>query len=93
MCLNKIAAATRQLEAAIRMFFAKEDELAVHTVAWAASRVLRDIYVKKGKMFASDLVREGIFYIAKRHAEGKTPEVDIPLLKSMPGIEEIAQLI
>jgi hypothetical protein len=36
--INKIAAASRQLDAAIRMFFAKEDELAIHTVASAASR-------------------------------------------------------
>jgi hypothetical protein len=31
--INKMAAASRQLNAAIRMFFVKEDELAIHTVA------------------------------------------------------------
>jgi hypothetical protein len=41
--LNKLAAAQRQLCAAIRLFFAGEDELAVHTVASAAYRVLSDL--------------------------------------------------
>lgn len=40
---NKVDAARRQLEAAIRMFFAKEDALAVHTIASAAYRILRDL--------------------------------------------------
>jgi hypothetical protein len=35
--INKIAAASRQLDAAVRMFFTKEDELAIHTVASAGS--------------------------------------------------------
>jgi hypothetical protein len=93
--INKIAAAKRQLEAAIRMFFAKEDELAVHTVASAAFRVLRDIHFRRrGKTLLSGLQGAGLFYVAKRHSEGKTPEEEIPFLKSsglLPLIESIAR--
>jgi hypothetical protein len=40
---NKVDATRRQLDAAIRMFFAKEDALAIHTLASAAYRILRDL--------------------------------------------------
>lgn len=40
LALTKVADAQRQLDAAIRMFFAEEDELAIHTAAAAAYRVL-----------------------------------------------------
>ncbi|WP_441229556.1 hypothetical protein AB7828_04970 [Tardiphaga sp. 215_C5_N2_1] len=41
--ISKLEASGRQLDAAIRMFFANEDILAVHTVSRAAFRVLYDI--------------------------------------------------
>jgi hypothetical protein len=41
--ITKLEAGGRQLDAAIRMFFANEDLLAVHTVSRAAFRVLYDI--------------------------------------------------
>ena len=41
----KIAAAERQLGAAIRLFFANEDALAIHTVAAAATKVLQDLII------------------------------------------------
>jgi hypothetical protein len=47
--LTKLAAAQRQLNAAIRMLLRNEDELAVHTVAAAAFRILRDIKKKHGR--------------------------------------------
>jgi hypothetical protein len=40
---DKVDAARRQLESAIRMFFGNEDPLAVYTVACAAERILRDV--------------------------------------------------
>jgi hypothetical protein len=43
LILTKLAAAERLLNAAIRMTLANEDILAVHTVAHAAYRILRDI--------------------------------------------------
>jgi hypothetical protein len=57
--INKFAAASRQLDAAIRMFFAKEDELAIHTVASAAFRLLRDLTAKRGKNFTAEAFRAG----------------------------------
>ena len=41
--VTKLAAARRQLLEAIRMFFAEQDELAIHTVAAAAHRIIADL--------------------------------------------------
>lgn len=41
--VNKIEAARRQIDAAIRMLFNNEDPVAIHTVATAAFRILRDL--------------------------------------------------
>jgi len=46
--ITKLEAGQRQLESAIRMFFANEDILAVHTVSRAAFRILYDI-TKEGE--------------------------------------------
>jgi hypothetical protein len=46
--IDKIDAARRQLDASIRMFFSSEDILAVHTVASAAYRIIRDLAEKSG---------------------------------------------
>lgn len=55
---NKVDAARRQLEAAIRMFFGGEDPFAIHTVASAAYRILRDLAVGSGKSpFHEDVKR------------------------------------
>jgi hypothetical protein len=81
MHVNKIAAASRQLDAAIRMFFAQEDELAIHTLVSAAFRVLRDIFEKRGKNFTAEVFRKGIYSIARRYAEGNLPEQELKLIK------------
>ena len=49
---TKTAAAQRQIDAAIRMLFANEDELANHTVASAALHILRDLAEQRGTMLA-----------------------------------------
>ena len=41
--VNKLEAARRQLDAAIRMFLMDEDCLAIHSLAAASYRVLRDL--------------------------------------------------
>lgn len=46
--INKPAAAQRELDAAIRIFFSGEDILAVHTLAHAAYSVLHDLDRKRG---------------------------------------------
>jgi hypothetical protein len=80
--INKIAAASRQLDAAIRMFFAKEDELAIHTVASAAFRTLRDLIQERGKNFTAEVLRNGIYNMARQHAEGKLPKETLKLIEN-----------
>lgn len=46
--VNKIEVAHRQLNAAIKMTFGGEDPIAVHTVASAGHRIIRDICESRG---------------------------------------------
>ena len=57
----KLVAAERQLREAIRMFFEQRDELAIHTVASAAYRILRDMKENRGINEAADTQFRGIF--------------------------------
>ena len=90
--ITKIAAAGRQLDAAIRLFFMNEDELAIHTVAAAAFRILRDVSDNQDKNFTTEVFKLGIYNIAKRYAEGTVPEPELKLIKNsgiMPIVEKI----
>jgi hypothetical protein len=82
--ISKIAAAGRQLDAAIRMFFDKEDDLAIHTVASASFRILRDVTEKRGKNFTSEVLRNGIYVMARQYAEGQLPEEKLKLIQDTP---------
>jgi hypothetical protein len=44
MPISKLEAAQRQLDCAIRLYLAEEDDLAVHTLSRAAFRILYDLY-------------------------------------------------
>jgi hypothetical protein len=57
---TKPDAVRRQLEAAIRMLFSGEDPLAVHTVAAAAFRIVRDLAEKSGKSSFHESVKQMI---------------------------------
>ena len=46
--VTKIQAAQRQIDAAIRMLFGNEDPVAIHTVAMAGFRILRDLTKQRG---------------------------------------------
>jgi hypothetical protein len=46
--INKLDAARRQLDSAIRMTFAGEDPVAVHSVAAAGHRIIRDLCEQRG---------------------------------------------
>lgn len=46
--VGKLDAAGRQIDAAIRMTFANEDPLAIHTVVAAGHRIIRDICEQRG---------------------------------------------
>jgi len=91
--INKIAAASRQLDAAIRMFFTKEDDLAVHTVASAAFRILRDLLDKRDNNLTSEVLQHGIYELAQQYTEGRLPKHTLKLIQNTPllrAIEEIA---
>jgi hypothetical protein len=79
--INKIAAAKRQLEAAIRLFFADEDPLAIHTVAAAATRVLQDIIGTRGGTLSSHVLQNGFYAAAKRYADSKMSDAEVQFLK------------
>jgi|SRR5208282_2307760 len=69
--VNKIAAAQRQLDAAIRWLFAQEDILPVHTVAAAARRLLCDIAEERGLTIVD---YEGILRNVYAQLTGKHPD-------------------
>ena len=71
--INKLAAAKRQLQASIRMFFQPEDELAVHTVAAAAYGLLKDIKKDRGMSEAADVQLTSVFYIVRDYRRGTLP--------------------
>jgi hypothetical protein len=90
--INKIAAAGRQLDAAIRMFFGKEDDLAIHTLGYAAFRILRDVTEKRGRNFTADLLRNGVFAIAKRYSDGVLSEAELKLIAHTPLMDAIRKI-
>lgn len=71
--ITKANVAQRQLNAAIRLYFSEEDALAVHTVASAAYRVLRDLHLKRGKGHAEELFRAGLFKAVVDYGKGIHP--------------------
>jgi hypothetical protein len=77
----KIAAAQRQLDAAIRMTFANEDPLAVHTVAAAAGRVLRDLAKKRGHKVLAEQMRDSWLGTILALARGDMPDKDVQVFK------------
>jgi hypothetical protein len=55
------------------MFFAGEDELAVHTVASAAYRIISDLKKKRGRDEAADYYLTAIFYVVRDYRRGTLP--------------------
>lgn len=72
--VNKLAAAKRQLQAAIRMYFSAEDDLAIHTVAAAAYGLLKDIKRARGMSEAAEMWKVSLFYIVRDFHRGSLPE-------------------
>lgn len=72
--ITKLAAAQRQLRAAIRMFFSGFDELAVHTVASASYSLISDLKKKLGRDEASDYYLTSIFYVVREYRRGTLPK-------------------
>jgi hypothetical protein len=55
--VNKVEAARRQIDAAIRMLFSNEDPVAVHTVAMASLRIVRDLAAKRDDGYINKIVK------------------------------------
>ena len=75
--INKLAAAERQLAAAIRMYFMEEDALAIHSVASAAHCLYADLLSRRGKDPAFHLVGFGALSVAKRYVDGDLTDKDL----------------
>lgn len=71
--ITKLEAAHRQLKSAIRLFFIDEDELAVHTVASAAYRLISDLKKKQGQSEPADFYLISLFYIIRDFRNGTLP--------------------
>jgi hypothetical protein len=71
--VTKLAAAKRQLQAAIRLFFLEEDELAIHTVVSAAYGLLKDLKRDRGQSEAAESYRTTFFYLVRDFRRGTLP--------------------
>jgi len=65
--VSKVEAARRQIDVAIRMLFSEEDPVAIHTLAGAAFRILRDLVDKKSDSYMKKITKSMI----KPGMEGK----------------------
>lgn len=88
--LTKLAAAKRQLQAAIRLLFMGEDELAVHTVASAAYGLLKDLKQDRGRSEAADSYCTTYFYLVRDFRRGTLPAHLTSDPSMMAEIEHIA---
>lgn len=88
----KTTAAQRQLDAAIRMYFAGEDELAIYTVAAAAHRILRDLMETRGRSAVSELLHDGVQGLAEALAKGTLSDQDRRLFEGQPIWQVIVRL-
>ena len=89
--LTKLAAARRQLCAAIRMFFAEEDELAIHTVASAAYRVICDLKSQRGRDEVGDYYLTMVFYAVRDYRRGTLPSYLADDAETMKWIRKLAE--
>ncbi len=55
--MNKTEAARRQIDVAIRLLFSEEDPVAIHTLAGAAFRILRDLADKKSDSYMKKITK------------------------------------
>lgn len=75
--ITKLVAAKRQLRAAIRLFFAREDTLAIHAVAASAYNLLRELKKTRGADETEDRLKTlflGLVSLAKRLQAGDLPD-------------------
>jgi len=88
--ITKLAAAKRQLQAAIRLLFLEEDQLAIHTVASAAYGLLKDMKRERGQSEAAESYRTTLFYLVRDFRRGTLPAHLTADPSTMAEIERIA---
>ena len=91
--ITKLVAARRQLCAAIRMFFAGEDNLAIHTVASAAYRIITDLKLQRGRNEVEDYYLRGVFYTVRSYRRGTLPSHMANDPKTIDVIREWAEIL
>jgi len=89
--VTKLAAAQRQLRAAIRLYFANEDELAIYTVASAAYRLISDLKAARGMNEAADSHLVSIFYVVRSFRRGTLPRHISENAEMMRWVMEMAE--
>ena len=89
--VTKLAAAQRQLRAAIRMYFYGEDELAVHTVASAAYCLISDLKSQRGRDEVGDYYLTMVFYAVRSYRRGQLPSYLADNPKSLRWIHQMAE--
>ncbi|MBX9893789.1 MAG: hypothetical protein K2Y09_01220 [Nitrosomonas sp.] len=89
--ITKLAAAQRQLRAAIRLYFIDEDELAIHTVASAAYRLINDLKAARGMTEAADVHLVSIFYVVRSFRRGTLPKHISENSEMMKWVAEMAE--
>lgn len=87
--ITKLAAAKRQLDAAIRMRFASEDELAIHSVAAAALGILRDVARNRPTSSVAELMALGLQRIAKSYLRGILDDEGKRLMEEDPTLRQM----
>ncbi|PKO85143.1 MAG: hypothetical protein CVU18_21655 [Betaproteobacteria bacterium HGW-Betaproteobacteria-12] len=88
--VTKLAAAKRQLQSAIRLFFLEEDELAIHTIASAVYGLLKDLKRDRGQSEAADSYRTTFFYLVRDFRRGTLPAHFTSDPSTMAEVERIA---
>jgi hypothetical protein len=77
--VTKLSAARRLLRSAIRLFFDKEDDLAIHAIAAAAYGILKDLWAARGgneAARATETYMLGLMSLAQQKTQGNlAPEV------------------
>lgn len=89
--LTKLAVAQRQLCSAIRMYFCGEDELAIHTVASAAYRIVTDLKSQRGRDEVGDYYLMMVFYAIRDYRRGTLPNYLADDRETMRWIHEWAE--
>jgi hypothetical protein len=89
--VTKLTAAKRQIQAALRLFFMEEDELAVHTVSSAAYGLLKDLKRARGRNEAAETYQSTLFYLVRDFRRGTLPSHMTNDPATMAEIERLAE--